>query len=383
MRTVDASSGRWRRSRLCGTAPRVLRVALVRDFDEPRLFGVRLYAERVRRALTSLCELVDVYPWPRRSRGPAALRAVQTLLVKELLYPLRVRGVRADVAHVVDQSHAHLVRRLGGCATVVSCHDLWGLRHGSALRRFGYRRRVRHLRRAARVVAVSEAARREAIDLGVETRRIAVVRNRVDAFFLTPPPVAELRAVAQHLQLESAGFYLHVGNSLPYKNIEGLLRALGELGRRRGRALTLVKVGAEPTAEQQRLAARQGVQLRCVGEVPTTHLRALYHLAECLVYPSLYEGFGWPVAEALACGLPVVAGASGAIPEIAGDAALLVDPTRTSEIVYALERIADDPALRDHLTARGKERGAELARGDVGAELLEVYAAAAAERSTA
>jgi glycosyltransferase involved in cell wall biosynthesis len=355
-------------------------VALLRDFDEARLFGVRLYADRMRQALAKRCEVVDVYPWPKRAAGPRALWPIQTLLVKELFYPVAARRLRADLFHVVDQSHTHLVRSLRGAATVVTCHDLWGLRHGGRVRRFLYRRRVLSLKEAGRVVAVSQAARVEAIELGVEPRRVAVVRNRVDPFFLEDPPAAELAATAERFDLAPRAFFLHVGNNLPYKNIEGLLRALGELGRVRRHEPRLVKVGAAPSPKQHRLAAACGVALRWIGEISASELRSVYHLAQCLVYPSLDEGFGWPVAEALACGLPVVAGRRGALPEIAGDAAILVDPTEAGELVAALVRLVEAPEMRAELAARGRARGAWLAEGDVGGELLEVYEAALAER---
>lgn len=359
----------------------MLRVALLRDFDEARLFGVRLYAERLRATLMSRCELVDVRPWPLTARGPRVLRLLETFVVKELIYPLAVRRVAADVLHVVDQSHAPLVRALRGRATVVTCHDLWGLRHGGRLRRFLYRRRVRSLIQATRVVAVSEATRRAAIGLGVESGRIVVVRNRVDPFFVSRPAADEIRATADRLGVEPGGFFLHVGSSLPYKNIERLMQALAEVGRASMNTARLVKVGAPLTPRQRRLAAELGVVVRCLGEVSAADLRALYHLASCLVYPSLDEGFGWPVAEALACGLPVVAGRSGALPEVAGEAALFVDPTQTAELVDALVRLASRADLREELEARGRARGEWLSQGDVGAELLEVYGAAIRERS--
>lgn len=358
----------------------MLRVALVRDFDEARLFGVRWYADRLRRSLAGRCEAVDVYPWPRRSVGPELVRVLHTLAVKELFYPLEVRRLAGDVAHIVDQSHAGLVDWIEGCATVVTCHDLWGLRFGSAARRFGYRRRVGALRRATRVIAVSESTRREAIAIGVEAKRVALVRNRVDACFLERPGAEELRAVTDRFGAREGGWVLHVGNVLPYKNLDVLIQALAEIRQAAGRRLVLVKVGAEPTAPQQRIANQAGVTVRWLGELSSRELRAAYHVADCLAYPSRHEGFGWPVAEALACGLPVVAGATGALPEIAADAALLVDPSDTGAVSAAIQRLFDEPDLRAELAERGRRRGTWLASGDPAGEVLEVYAEAVAAR---
>jgi len=357
-----------------------VKVALLRDYDEERLFGVRLYADRLCDALRGRCEIEEVRPAPRRATGPRLARALQTFVVKEIFYPMAARRVVADVAHVVDQSHAHLARWIRGAPTVVTCHDLWGLRFGGPLRRWGYRRRVSALSTAARVVTVSESTRRGAIALGVDPQRIVVVRNRVDRFFLEPPHASELAAMRARLGDGAQRSVLHVGNTLPYKNVEGLLRALGEIRRGDGREVVLVKAGAPLTSSQQALAARELVSVRFLGEVSRAELRALYHVADCVVYPSFEEGFGWPVGEAIACGRPVVAAASGALPEVAGDAALLVDVERPGDLAAAILRVLDDGGFRDHLADLARQRGSWLTEGDFGGEMAEVYRHAAEER---
>ncbi len=357
-----------------------MRVALLRDFDEERLFGVRLYADRLRDALAGRCEVEEVRPRPSRASGPALARTLQTLAVKEIVYPLAARHVAADVAHVVDQSHAHLARWIRGGATVVTCHDLWGLRFGSRLRRWGYRRRVLGLCAATRVITVSESTRRGVIALGVDPARIVIVRNRVDPFFLETPDAAELAAVRERLRFSAGPSVLHVGNALPYKNLEGLLAALGKIRRDAGREITLVKAGASLTAGQRDLAAREGVTVQFLSDVSTADLRALYHLADCLVYPSLEEGFGWPVAEAIVCARPVVAARSGALPEVAGDAALFVGAGEVGELAAAITRVLDDEALRRDLAGRARERSRWLTGGDFGAETADVYRQAVAGR---
>ncbi len=358
----------------------MLTVGLVRDFDEGRLFGIRAYTERLREQLSGRCRVHDVLPWPRRSFGSGPLRSLETLFVKEALYPMQVRRVRADVAHVVDQSHAHLLRSLRSGPTVVTCHDLWGLRTGSRLRRAGYRRRVESLCAATRVIAVSESARREAIDLGVAPERIRVVRNRVERAFADVPSGDEIRAVAERFGVSQGGFVLHVGNSLPYKNLEGLLRALAEVRRRVSGLGPLVKVGASLTPAQRALAADLGVAVRELGEISIADLRAVYRLAACLAYPSLHEGFGWPVAEAVVSGCPVVASRSGSLPEVAGDAALFVDVESGTELADAIAELLANESARRELARRAQLRAPWLVDGDPGAEVLAVYQEAVESR---
>ncbi len=353
----------------------VIRVALYHDFAEESLFGVRFYASRLRESLAGHCEIVDVHPRPLRLSSPNPLAV---WFVKSILYPLQVRRVTADVHHVIDQSHADLLDGLPGDRAVVTCHDLHPLsgRAGS-LRRTLYRRRVVKLRRAARVVAVSEFAARSARELlGVAAERIVVVRNPLDRFFLEAPSEAEVADARSRVRLLPRGYALHVGASWPYKNLETAIRALGDLGRR-GTPLPLVKVGGALTGAQRNLAAAERVHVLELGELTREELRAIYGDAALLLYPSWEEGWGWPVAEAMACGTPVVASGAGALGELAGGAALEVDPGDVRAVAAAIARIVAEPALAGDLGERGKARAAELAGGDFGAEMAAVYAAVA------
>ncbi|MEI8167768.1 MAG: glycosyltransferase family 1 protein, partial [Chloroflexales bacterium] len=133
------------------------------------------------------------------------------------------------------------------------------------------------------------------------------------------------------------------------------------------------------------LAADQGIadSVRFAGFVPEEHLVALYHAAELLVYPSLYEGFGLPVVEAMACGTPVITSPVGSIPEVAGDAALLIDPQDTGALVAAMQRLVESPELRQDLIARGYER-LKLFSWECAAQMtLAVYEQVGAQRRSA
>jgi glycosyltransferase involved in cell wall biosynthesis len=359
-----------------------LRVALYHDFAEESLFGVRFYAERLQSALRGRCELLDVYPRPRSVawRMPLAV-----WFVKAILYPAQVRGLSADVHHVLDQSHADLLGALPADRSVITCHDLHPLSPVAQTRwprRVLYRRRVAKLRRAARVVAVSEFAARSVRErLGIAPERVVVVRNPLDRFFLEEPAAAETAAARARCRLSPRGFVLHVGAAWPYKNLETAIRALGVLARQRPEAPPLVKVGAALTPAQRSLAAAERVGVVELGERDRTELRAIYRDAALLLYPSWEEGWGWPVAEAMAAGTPVVASGSGALREVASGAALEIDPADAEGIAAAVARVLDDSALARDLGERGRARARELASGDFGAEMAAVYASLAGARS--
>ena len=219
---------------------------------------------------------------------------------------------------------------------VVTVHDLAVFRHPDAFNRWTrtYSPRVvpRVLAAARRIVAVSEFTRRELVELlRVPEDKIRVVPNGVDDEFTREGPAAE------------GDYVLTVGTLEPRKNLARLVEAA------RRSDLELRVVGARGWGKVE--VGGNGV--RWLGEVSDTELARLYRGALCVAYPSLYEGFGIPVLEAMACGAPVVTTRGTAMEEIADGAAVLVDTRDPAEIVAGIERAA---AERDQLVPRGLER---------------------------
>lgn len=238
-----------------------------------------------------------------------------------------------------------------GAAQVVTIHDVDFLRHPE--RAWGEIRRDypalarRHARRAARVVVPSRHTADEVVRrLEVPRERIAICPNGAPPWKPRPAP-------------PEAGHLLFVGSLAPRKNVTGLLAAYARLAERRREPPELVLAGgAAPggagaawrrALEDPRLAGR----VRHTGYVDATTLRALYAGACALVLPSLDEGFGLPALEAMTLGVPVVASNRGALPEVVGEAGLLVDPTSPGALENALGRILDEPELRARCAARG------------------------------
>jgi glycosyltransferase involved in cell wall biosynthesis len=169
-------------------------------------------------------------------------------------------------------------------------------------------------------------------------------------------------------------YILSVGTLEPRKNLSTLLAAYATLERSAPR---LVLAGARGWHAQSLAAQVQAPALRervvLPGYVPDDLLPDLYAGAECFVYPSLYEGFGLPPLEALACGTPVITSTTSSLPEVVGDAALLVEPTRTDELAAALRRILEDEHLRDDLRRRGPLRAARFSWERCARETMQVY----------
>lgn len=218
------------------------------------------------------------------------------------------------------------------------------------------------IRRSACVLTVSEASRRDILRFYPEAdpERLLVIPNAIDEAILADPGEEEMNRVRERYQIRGR-FVLYAGNIKPHKNLHRLIDAFGILKRRPGHEdVKLLIIGDEISkyGSLRRSVEAAGVrqEVRFFGFVPEHTLAALYRLASAFAFPSLYEGFGLPPLEAMACGTPVVTSRISSIPEVVGDAAVLVDPLSVEEIADGLITVLGDEALRAQLISRGKAR---------------------------
>jgi glycosyltransferase involved in cell wall biosynthesis len=266
--------------------------------------------------------------------------------------PHRARG--ADVLHCTTYRGPVRTR----IPLVVTVHDLAVFRHPGAFPRWtrAYSRAVvpRVLRAARRILAVSEFTASELEELlDIPRERIDVTPNAADAVFSPDGPRAD------------GDYVLAVGTLEPRKNLARTIEAAGRLG------VELRIVGARGWGG---IEARGG-HVRWLGETSDEELARQYRGALCVAYPSLYEGYGIPVLEAMACGAPVVTSAGGATEEVAGSAAVLVDPRDAGAIA---EGMTEAIARRDELRARGLERARAYSWDETARLTVEAYRKAAA-----
>ena len=291
---------------------------------------------------------------------PVELQARSQVLRMAVTLPRLLRRLSPEIGHFLHS----LPLGYRGTA-VVTVQDLSFERDPSVmgLRDRAIFRRVvpRAARRAACVLTLSELTKRDLVELyGVPEERIVVTPPGVDPVFMPKGPSPD-----------GAPYLLFVSSLQPRKDPVAAIEALALLG---GDAPRLVLVGPDKggRAEAERAAERTGVTNRVEfrGHVPLDELAALYRGAACFVFPSRYEGFGLPVLEAMASGTPVVTTRAGALPEAAGDAAILVAERNPVELAGGIERALAD---RDRLVAAGLERAKRFTWADTARRTLAVY----------
>jgi glycosyltransferase involved in cell wall biosynthesis len=265
--------------------------------------------------------------------------------------------------------------------TVVTLHDLSHLHYPQ----FHPRERIVYLERylpqtlqqATRLIAVSEFVRQEIITLlGVAAERIVSVHNGVDPAF-RPYSSIELAPVLSRHGLQAGSYLLAVATLEPRKNLGRLAEAYGGLPATLRQRYPLVLVGASgwltETLERQLAPLERSGQLRRLGYVPQEELPLIYSGAHAFAYPSLYEGFGLPVLEAMSCGIPVLTTDRASLPEVAGDAALLVNPEDVDAITAGLERLLTDHEWRTEAIQRGLQQAGRFSWVRCIQETIAVY----------
>jgi glycosyltransferase involved in cell wall biosynthesis len=353
-------------------------------------FGIGTYIRNLLRQLARLDSQTDfvVLCRPEDCAAVAAtgenFRAVAETagnysLAEQIAIPLALRREAVTLFHAPHYVLPPLVR----CPSVVTIHDCIHLMFPQYLPNraaLAYARTFIGLaaRRATRVLTVSESSKRDILRfVDVEPDKINVIYNAYDERFGIAPPEEDVESVRERYQLHDP-FVLYAGNVKPHKNLERLIEAF-HLVRRRGLDhLKLVLIGDEISKYAALRHAVHRYQLhryvRFVGYLPEGTLAVMYRLASVFVFPSLYEGFGLPPLEAMASGTPVVTSNLSSLPEVAGDAAVLVDPYSPEAIADGIHRVLSDDELRGQLRVRGPLRAQQFSWAQSVGRIREIYA---------
>jgi len=361
-----------------------LSITLFRNYVEDERISMEVYADGLVKALRThfpgRCHFNEYIPrLPQGSK--AGLWGMR--LARYGRYPWQARRHPGQINHIVDPGYGHLLYVLDPRCTVVTVHDLisllmWrgdipGLPPGGKpwLNIFSFKA----LRRARHLMADSENTRRDLVNiLKIPDYRISVIYPGIDKNY-RPYGSGEKTAAAAGLGLDGteAKRVLVTGSQL-YKNHGNALLACARLRTMYSQPLQLVKLGA-PTAEFTAAVRDYGLQdiTHYVAGISDSQMPALYNSVDILLFPSWYEGFGWPPLEAMACGTPVVASNAASLPEVIGDAGLMCSPNDADGLAQAMYALLTDKELRLAVIARGLMRASLFSWEKTAQQTLAVY----------
>lgn len=355
--------------------------------------GIGIYTRALGASLQRRGEVrlaATTFGWPFDG-GPDGLPAAVNLgrfaprAVVSGLLPVPFAGSAAlcqqiDIFHATD----HYIPRLRGVPVVATLmdaiplsHPQWVTLQGRGMKNWLWRRAAR---RVQRVITISEHSRREIVEhFGIDEGRVSVVPLGVDRRHFDPVEPVTREATLAKFGLR-APFFLFVGTLQPRKNLSRLIAAHDALPADLRHAAPLVIAGREGwgcDGLMARLRSAQSGPLRWLRYVRDDEARAMMQSATALVFPSLYEGFGLPVLEAFAAGLPVITARTTALPEVAGDAAFTIDPLEVDQIAAAMRAMLEDGALRQMHRERGLQRARAFTWDRTAAMTTQVYRQAA------
>lgn len=366
-----------------------------RFLTHPQEGGFKTYTENLVYGLSRLDSQNDYVLYTDRpgvggvcSHGRMLVKPVNgpALVREQVLLPVIMAKDRIDIAHFPCNTAPVIC----SCKKVLTVHDLIplmnkqsGSRKARALAVYWRTVMPRAARAADRIITISGASKSDIQRLlGVPEKKISVVPTGLHPEF---EPVKDLEAaelVRKRLKLPKH-YILGFASADPRKNCEGLLRATS-LAAEKLDGVEVVLVCSSSAVKEKVLdiahkQAGPSLKLILLDPVDRRDLVVIYNLAEVLVFPSFYEGFGLPVVEAMACGTPVVTSNLSSLPEVAGDAAILADPKDPESIADAILRIMEDSALREDLVRRGTAKVADYGWQRTARETIAIYESLAYE----
>jgi glycosyltransferase involved in cell wall biosynthesis len=374
-----------------------LRILLIGNYPLDQQQSMLRFADLLERELKDLGHTVRLLrPQPilaGQDSGSSGLGKWIGYVDKFLLFPRKLKSVKNsfDVAHICDHSNSMYTRYLRDVPHVVTCHDMLAVRSAlgevpenpvSRTGREFQRMIVAGLKRAQRVICDSENTRMEVLRVTGRTQA-SVSRVYLGLNYpYSPMDPGEAAARLKSFPFDATfPFFIHVGGGQWYKNRLGLLRIFDHLHHMApARRFHLLMVGPSPSASMRDFLRESGLNdlVHRVSGVSNEDLRAAYSLAQGLIFPSLQEGFGWPILEAQACGCPVFTNRRAPMTELGGDAAVYFD---TSAEAAAAGIIKESMANRSYLQRKGLENVKRFQEAIMMREYVNIYEEVASEKS--
>ena len=296
----------------------------------------------------------------------------------KLPLPIEVLMGQIDLFHATDFT---LPPTLPSTRTIVTVHDLSFVRVSDTaspkLKNYLDKLVPRSISNATHIIADSQATKNDLIDLyDTPSDKITVLLSGIDSRYHVINNYELSMTIRNNYNIPNVPYIFSIGTIQPRKNYSRLIQALKIL-RDSGYDLHLVIAGGKGWLEDEMYKTLDKTQLHqfvhLIGFADDEDVVKLYNAAECIAFPSLYEGFGFPVLEGMACGTPVLTSNVSSLPEVAGDAAIMVDPYDVEAIAEGLKRIVDNSNLRETLIARGLQQASKFTWENSAKNLLKIY----------
>lgn len=314
-----------------------------------------------------MCKLPDLCIKSFRPEG-SHFPLIGKYLTLWLNYPAVAGDEQGDINHILDHSISHLISNLEVKKTIITCHDLVGLEVVESTpfwkRKIFWGNIIKNMLKARKIIVGSQHTKDDILKyISYKSEDIVVVYAGISKRFTR----IEENRIQQRFKFSKPAI-LHVGNDNFYKNVECLIKAMALLDNK----AILVKVG--PISRKQfKLMKSLKIDFIQFMDLPEAELVEVYNAADILVYPSWHEGFGFPILEAMACGLPVVCSNAGSLPEVASGAAIVVAPDDISGIAKAIEKILGNKDIRQELEGKGFKQARNFSWERTAMETAEVY----------
>lgn len=298
-----------------------------------------------------------------------------SLFYKLFFYPIRIFFKRGyDIYHIIDHSYGHLAYFLPKKKIIITCNDLIPLVFKNKMSWWGrtsFNFYISGLKRAAKIIAISENTKRDLVKiLRIPEEKIEVVYAKTNLTSFRPlKKRSELR---KKYSFKNELILLSFGNGF-YKNTGLILRALVSL-RKKYPNIRLLKIGRFREDEKE-FIKKKGLEDILISKTGLSdeEIVEMYNVADMLVFPSLYEGFGRPPLEAMSCGLPVITSNASSLPEVVGDAAVKINPNSVNELVDGVVRIIEDTSFRKGLVRKGLSQARKVEQIDSFGKLENIY----------
>ncbi|MBF2073332.1 MAG: glycosyltransferase family 4 protein [Synechococcales cyanobacterium C42_A2020_086] len=363
-----------------------MRVAIARTMAE---FSLDMYTDNLIAGLRKVrpeWEILELTPQSFDRKSSSLTLRLRKYYERFWRYPRFVQQQVADIVHVVEPCDANIAYWLKdmGKPVVVTCHDLVNFYYRDNLQgsvqlpivsRWAWLYSVYGMRHADHIIAVSSATAKDTAQiLKINSAKITVIPNAVEAVF-QPLPQSKIAAFRQQQGITPETFcLLNVGANHPRKNITRILEAVLILREKR-LPIQFYKAGADFTTAQKQFIQSQELEsyVKYVGKPSKLTLIQLYNAADILMAPSLHEGFGITLLEAMACGTPVITSNTSAMPEVVGDAGALVDPSNPTDIAAAVIRLYHNRTYYRELISCGIARAKTFTWESTAEKVARVY----------